>query len=65
MVEEVHIVDYLRSAFSRSRLEQPERDVFNKNRTGIDPMKSRIITGCTMQMGFTAGELSTCLQRYQ
>ncbi len=66
MVEEVYIVDYLRSAFSRSRPKQPERDVFNKidmpavaamlvkemiNRTGIDPKEiGDIITGCTMQM---------------
>jgi len=66
MVEEVYIVDYLRSAFSRSRPKQPERDVFNKidmpavaamlvremiNRTGIDPNEiGDIITGCTMQM---------------
>ena len=66
MVEEVYIVDFLRSAFSRSRPKQPERDVFNKidmpavaamlvkemiNRTGIDPKEiGDIITGCTMQM---------------
>jgi acetyl-CoA C-acetyltransferase len=63
---EVYIVDYLRSAFSRSRPKQPERDVFNKidmpavaaelvktmiNRTGIDPKEiGDVITGCTMQM---------------
>ncbi len=66
MVEEVYIVDFMRSAFSRSRPKQPERDVFNKidmpavaamlvkemiNRTGIDPKEiGDIITGCTMQM---------------
>ncbi len=66
MVEEVYIVDYLRSPFSRSRPQQPDRDVFNKidmptvaamlvkemiNRTGIDPKEiGDIITGCTMQM---------------
>ncbi len=66
MAEEVYIVDFLRSAFSRSRPKQPERDVFNKidmpavaamlvremiNRTGIDPKEiGDIITGCTMQM---------------
>ncbi|WP_290597020.1 MULTISPECIES: acetyl-CoA C-acetyltransferase [unclassified Archaeoglobus] len=66
MVEEVYIVDFLRSAFSRSRPKQPERDVFNKidmpavaamlikemvNRTGIDPKEiGDVITGCTMQM---------------
>ncbi len=66
MVEEVYIVDFMRSAFSRSRPKQPERDVFNKidmpavaamlvkemiSRTGIDPKEiGDIITGCTMQM---------------
>jgi len=66
-MEEVYIVDYIRSAFSRSRPNQPERDVFNKidmpavaamlvkemvNRTGIDPREiGDLITGCTMQMG--------------
>ncbi len=65
-MEEVYIVDYMRSAFSRSRPKQPERDVFNKidmpavaamlvkeilNRTGVDPRDiGDIITGCTMQM---------------
>ncbi|MET1125055.1 MAG: acetyl-CoA C-acyltransferase, partial [Archaeoglobaceae archaeon] len=65
-MEEVYVVDYLRSPFSRSRPQQPERDVFNKidmpyvaamlvkemiNRTGIDPREiGDIITGCTMQM---------------
>ena len=65
-MKEVYIVDYLRSAFSRSRPKQPDRDVFNKidmpavaamlvkemiNRTGIDPNDiGDIITGCTMQM---------------
>jgi acetyl-CoA C-acetyltransferase len=65
-MEEVYIVDFLRSAFSRSRPKQPERDVFNKidmpavaamlvkemiNRTGIDPKDiGDVITGCTMQM---------------
>ncbi|MEM2023148.1 MAG: acetyl-CoA C-acyltransferase, partial [Archaeoglobaceae archaeon] len=65
-MEEVYIVDYLRSPFSRSRPNKPETDVFNKidmptvasmlvkemiNRTGIDPKEiGDIITGCTMQM---------------
>ncbi|MBO8181842.1 MAG: acetyl-CoA C-acetyltransferase [Archaeoglobus sp.] len=65
-MREVYVVDYLRSAFSRSRPKQPERDVFNKidmpavaaelvktmiNRTGIDPKDiGDVITGCTMQM---------------
>ncbi|MEM3138905.1 MAG: acetyl-CoA C-acyltransferase, partial [Archaeoglobaceae archaeon] len=66
-MEEVYIVDYIRSAFSRSRPREPEKDVFNKidmpavaamlvkemvNRTGIDPREiGDLITGCTMQMG--------------
>ncbi|MEM2726840.1 MAG: acetyl-CoA C-acetyltransferase [Archaeoglobaceae archaeon] len=65
-MEEVYIVDFVRTAFSRSRPREPERDVFNKidmpaaasmlvkeliNRTGIDPREiGDIITGCTMQM---------------
>ncbi|MEM0332195.1 MAG: acetyl-CoA C-acetyltransferase [Archaeoglobaceae archaeon] len=65
-MEEVYIVDYLRSPFSRSRPNKPETDVFNKidmptvasmlvkemiNRTGVDPKEiGDIITGCTMQM---------------
>ncbi|MHA1607436.1 MAG: acetyl-CoA C-acetyltransferase [Candidatus Freyarchaeota archaeon] len=66
MVEEVYIVDYLRSPFSRSRPREPDRDVFNKvympdlaamlvrkiiDRTGINPEEiGDVITGCTMQM---------------
>ncbi len=65
-MREVYIVDYIRSAFSRSRPKQPERDVFNKidmpavaaelvktmiSRTGVDPKDiGDVITGCTMQM---------------
>ena len=66
MTENVYIVDYLRSPFSRSRPKQPEKDVFNKldmpavaaelvkkivSRTGINPEDiGDVITGCTMQM---------------
>ncbi|MGQ9722536.1 MAG: acetyl-CoA C-acetyltransferase [Candidatus Jordarchaeum sp.] len=66
MVEEVYIVDYLRSPFSRSRPTAPEKDVFNKvymsdvvamlinkiiKRTGINPKEiGDVLTGCTMQM---------------
>ncbi|MEM1579078.1 MAG: acetyl-CoA C-acetyltransferase [Archaeoglobaceae archaeon] len=66
-MEEVYIVDFLRSAFSRSRPREPEKDVYNKidmpavaamlvremiNRTNIDAREiGDIITGCTMQMG--------------
>ncbi|MHA1208559.1 MAG: acetyl-CoA C-acetyltransferase [Candidatus Freyarchaeota archaeon] len=65
-MEEVYIVDYLRSPFSRSRPTAPERDVFNKvytadlvamlvkriiERTGINPGEiGDVLTGCTMQM---------------
>jgi len=66
MNNEVYIVDYLRSAFSRSRPAKPEADVFNKltmgevvalllkeivERTGIDPAEiGDVLTGCTMMM---------------
>ncbi|MEM4523691.1 MAG: acetyl-CoA C-acyltransferase, partial [Archaeoglobaceae archaeon] len=66
-MEEVYIVDFIRSAFSRSRPREPEKDVYNKidmpavaamlvremiDRTNIDPRDiGDIITGCTMQMG--------------
>ncbi len=65
-MREVYIVDYLRSAFSRSRPTKPEKDVFNKldmpavtaelvktmvSRMEIDPKEiGDVITGCTMQM---------------
>jgi acetyl-CoA C-acetyltransferase len=65
-MREVYVVDYLRSAFSRSRPRQPERDVFNKidmpavaaelvktmvNRTGVEGREiDDVVTGCTMQM---------------
>lgn len=66
MVEEVYIVDYLRSPFSRSRPQEPDKDVFNKvymadvaamlinkiiERTNINPEEiGDVVTGCTMQM---------------
>jgi len=66
MSNEVYIVDYLRSPFSRSRPTKPETDVFDKitmgevvgnllkqiiERTGVDPEEiNDVITGCTMQM---------------
>ncbi|MHA1578886.1 MAG: acetyl-CoA C-acetyltransferase [Candidatus Freyarchaeota archaeon] len=65
-MEEVYVVDYLRSPFSRSRPTAPEKDVFNKvytadlvamlvkkiiERTGINPEEiGDVLTGCTMQM---------------
>ncbi len=65
-VEEVFIVDYLRSAFSRSRPSQPEKDLFNSvrmddvlaslirtvvARTGIKPAEiGDVITGCALQV---------------
>ncbi|MHA1131152.1 MAG: acetyl-CoA C-acetyltransferase [Candidatus Helarchaeota archaeon] len=64
---EVVIVDYLRTAFSRSRPRQPERDVFNQyraddlaafvieelvKRTKIDPEEvGDVITGAAFQLG--------------
>jgi len=66
-MEEVVIVDYLRTPFSRSRPAEPERDVFNSEnmpaltgrlikkiieRTKINPEEiGDVLTGCTMQMG--------------
>ena len=65
-MEEVYIVDYLRSAFSRSRPSQPEKDVFNSlrmdevlamlirkmvERTGIRAADiGDVITGCALQV---------------
>ncbi|MHA1314422.1 MAG: acetyl-CoA C-acetyltransferase [Candidatus Helarchaeota archaeon] len=66
-MKEVVIVDYLRTAFSRSRPRQPERDVFNcfrgddlmatvykeiVKRTKINPEEiGDVITGCAFQLG--------------
>ncbi len=65
-MEEVYIVDYLRSPFARARPENPELDLFNKvytpditamlirriiERTGVNPEEiGDVLTGCTMQM---------------
>lgn len=65
-MKEVVIVDYLRTAFSRSRPKEPERDVFNSlraddlagivieeliNRTKINPEEvGDCITGCAFQL---------------
>jgi acetyl-CoA acetyltransferase family protein len=64
---EAYIVDYLRSAFSRSRPSQPEKDVFNSlrmdevlallirevvGRNSINPEEiGDVITGCALQVG--------------
>ncbi len=64
---DVYVVDYLRTAFSRSRPKEPERDVFNSMRMDdamalliksllqknkIDPNDiGDVITGCSMQAG--------------
>ncbi len=66
MARDVYIVDYLRTAFSRSRPKEPERDVFNSirmdealgmlinkviERTGVDPKEvGDVITGCAFQV---------------
>ncbi len=62
---DVYIVDFLRTAFSRSRPNEPEKDVFNSirmdealakliretiNRTGVNPREiGDVITGCALQ----------------
>ncbi len=64
---DVYLVDYLRTAFSRSRPNEPERDVFNSlrmdeavgmllkeiiKRNNIDPLRiGDVITGCALQAG--------------
>lgn len=66
-MEEVFVVDYIRSAFSRSRPAQPEKDVFNSlrmddvlgrlirklvDRNGIKGEEiGDVITGCALQVG--------------
>ena len=66
-MKEVVIVDYLRTAFSRARPRQPERDVFNcfrgddlisviyeeiVKRTKINPEEiGDVLTGCAFQLG--------------
>jgi len=64
---DVYLVDFLRTAFSRSRPNEPERDVFNSlrmdeavgmllkemvKRNNIDPLRiGDVITGCALQTG--------------
>jgi len=64
---DVYLVDFLRTAFSRSRPNEPERDVFNSlrmdeavgmllkemvKRNNIDPLRiGDVITGCALQAG--------------
>ncbi len=64
---DVYIVDFLRTAFSRSRPNEPERDIFNSlrmdeavgmllkemiRRNNIDPLRiGDVITGCALQAG--------------
>ncbi len=64
---DAYVVDYLRTAFSRSRPKEPERDVFNSLRMDdavamliknllqknkVDPVDiGDVITGCAMQAG--------------
>ncbi|MGC8556190.1 MAG: beta-ketoacyl synthase N-terminal-like domain-containing protein, partial [Conexivisphaera sp.] len=66
-LRDVYIVDYRRTAFSRSRPKEPERDVFNSirmdealglliadmvRRNSIDPLDiGDVITGCALQAG--------------
>ncbi|MFP3189761.1 MAG: acetyl-CoA C-acetyltransferase [Thermoproteota archaeon] len=67
MSNEVYLVDYIRTAFSRSRPKEPEKDVFNSLRmdealaklinhviekNSINPNEiDDVITGCAMQAG--------------
>jgi len=64
-MQDVYLVDFVRTAFSRSRPNEPERDVFNSlrmddavamllkeiiSRNHIDPLKiGDVITGCALQ----------------
>jgi len=64
---EAYVVDYLRTPFSRSRPNEPERDVYNSTRMdqalallirrlverdGVDPADiGDVITGCAFQVG--------------
>lgn len=66
-LREVFVVDYLRTPFSRSRPNEPERDVYNSvqmdqamgllikklvGRTGVKPEEiGDVITGCALQVG--------------
>ncbi|MGC8573784.1 MAG: acetyl-CoA C-acyltransferase [Caldisphaera sp.] len=66
-MEEVYLVDFLRTAFSRSRPKEPDRDVFNTirmddalgmlikevvKRNNINPHDiGDVITGCALQVG--------------
>ncbi len=66
-MDEVYLVDYLRTAFSRSRPKEPDRDVFNTirmdealgmlikevvRRNNINPLEiGDVITGCALQVG--------------
>jgi acetyl-CoA C-acetyltransferase len=67
IVEDVYLVDYLRTAFSRSRPKEPQRDVYNSirmdeaeamlikelvNKNKINPFEiNDVITGCAAQAG--------------
>ncbi|MGC8662956.1 MAG: acetyl-CoA C-acetyltransferase [Thermoplasmata archaeon] len=64
-MQDVYLVDYIRTPFSRSRPNEPERDIFNSlrmddavamllkeiiGRNNIDPMRiGDVITGCALQ----------------
>lgn len=54
-MEEVVIVDYLRSAFSRSRPREPERDVFNSLR--MDDVCAHLIKELIKRTGIKAEEI--------
>jgi len=58
-MEEVVIVDYLRSAFSRSRPREPERDVFNSLR--MDDVCAKLIKELVKRTGIKPEEINDVL----
>jgi acetyl-CoA acetyltransferase family protein len=54
-LKDVYIVDYIRSAFSRSRPNEPERDVFNTVR--MDEVLSRLISHSVSSNSINAAEI--------
>jgi len=59
MENEVFVVDYIRSAFSRSRPSEPERDVFNSLR--MDDVLAKLIRTVVSRNGLDAKEIGDVL----
>ena len=57
-IKEVVIADYLRSAFSRSRPREPERDVFNSLR--MDEAAAMLIKELVKRTGIKPEKLMMC-----